>query len=101
MTLPALLANSEPLRTPESERQELNHYDSKVYKQCCQMQKAQSEEMKKLGVPFYCIREDLVVDDASESSTAAQGVTAGKITKAQLRNLKRQMNQHLEDMYKE
>lgn len=56
------------------------------------MQEAQSLEMKKMGVPFYCIYEDLVVEE---------GEAPGKVTKDQLLKLKRQMNQHLEDMYRE
>ncbi|KAF2196452.1 hypothetical protein GQ43DRAFT_256912 [Delitschia confertaspora ATCC 74209] len=102
-----ILSNSAPLRTPETDREELNRFDRKVYQCCRDLMKSQSSELKRLGVPFFGVRDDLIIDgtgdpsDTSDSVAGQPSNASGKITKGQLLDLQRQMLRHLEDMYKE
>ncbi|KAF2268038.1 hypothetical protein CC78DRAFT_530432 [Lojkania enalia] len=106
ISLPGLLDKTGPLRTPEHEQEELNQYDQKVYRACRQMVELQSAELKRLAVPFFGVRPDLMLPDGGDSINSDDEVpryaseeTEGKITKKQLSELQRQMLRHLVDMY--
>ncbi|PVI07305.1 hypothetical protein DM02DRAFT_608851 [Periconia macrospinosa] len=102
LSLPGILSNTAPLRTPEREKEELSQYDQKVYRACRAMVDSQFAKLKNLGVPFFCIRPDLVLsDDAGvpdEKADATQE-TVKKITKKELLELQRKMLNHLMEMY--
>lgn len=80
LSLPGLLDNTTPLRTPEREMEELGEYDQKVYRASRRMVESQSAQLKSLGVPFF-------------------GVEEGTIAKEELLELQRKMLNHLTEMY--
>lgn len=100
LSLPGILDNTVPLRTPKREQEELAQYDQKVYRACRLMVESQSAQLKSLGVPFFGVKPDLVLPDGVEESDASTGQeTSKKITKTQLLDLQRKMLNHLMEMY--
>jgi hypothetical protein len=102
LSLPGLLDNTAPLRTPEREKEELDQYDKKVYKACRLMVESQGTQLKGLGVPFFGVRAELVVLDSGEP-TEDKGLSGQeankKITKKEMIELQRKMLNHLMEMY--
>lgn len=97
LSLPGLLGNTAPLRTPEREKEELDQYHKKVHRACCSMMEAQSVALKGLGVPFFGVRTELIVPgDTGDSHSGPEG---GKITKTKLLELQRKMLTHLTELY--
>jgi hypothetical protein len=102
LSLPGVLENTAPLRTPEREKEELEQYDKKVYKACRLMVESQSAQLKGLGVPFFGVRAELVLPDDSEQmeQDALSGQEASKsITKKEMLQLQRKMLNHLMELY--
>jgi len=102
LSLPGVLENTAPLRTPEREKEELTQYDKKVYKACRLMVESQSAQLKGLGVPFFGVRAELVVEDGGERTEgeALSGQEASKkITKGEVLELQRKMLNHLMELY--
>ncbi|KAF2191127.1 hypothetical protein K469DRAFT_365141 [Zopfia rhizophila CBS 207.26] len=98
----------EPFRTPDVEQEELKQFDEKVYRACCQMFESHSAKLKSLGVPFFGVRNDLIMaGDTKLASSTETGPTesstgtSGKITKRRLLELQREMLKYLMDMYGE
>lgn len=70
------------------------------------MAKSQSAELKRLGVPFFEVRPDLILLDDVNSSLSTEEAdsrsTEGanqKISKKQLLELQRKMLNHLTELY--
>jgi len=88
---------------------ELREYDKKVHKAIREMVDGMSLELKRLGVPFFGVKPDLILPLGTEkpavqnkSLTQAANVPAPqKITEGELLGLQRRMLEYLEDMYKE
>lgn len=78
----------------EAER-ELRAYDRKVFRAYGEMVKATGEELGRLGVPFFGVKEGLVVRDGEGE------VGEGKVGEGELERLKGRMVEFLEDMVKE
>lgn len=101
LSLPGLLENTAPLRTPEREAEELAQYDQKVYRACRRMFELQSAQLKSLGVPFFGVRLDLLLPDDSMSEDMRNGneETRKGITKKELLELQRKILNHLMELY--
>ncbi|KAL8798446.1 MAG: hypothetical protein Q9182_006653 [Xanthomendoza sp. 2 TL-2023] len=69
--------------------EELRVYDRKVLKAYREMSKATGRDLGRMGIPFFCLREELV------------GVGNGKVGEAELEGLKARMVGFLEDMVRE
>ncbi|KAF2016120.1 hypothetical protein BU24DRAFT_422458 [Aaosphaeria arxii CBS 175.79] len=98
----SFLASAPLLRTPQRDKEELDQFYNKVYRACKQMTDAQSEELGRLGVPFFGMRPDLVIPDEdgpAEGGTLASDGASEKITRTQLLALKRKMLNHLIELY--
>lgn len=69
------------------------------------MTDSHSAELKRLGVPFFGVRPDLIQPDDHASSSVDEAdpqpedATVGKITKKQLLTLQRKMLNHLVELY--
>ena len=61
------------------------------------MVQSQSAELKRLGVPFFGLRPDLIASEDDSSGLSEEG--SKKVTKKQVMALQRDMLQHLVDMY--
>ena len=102
LSLPGVLENTAPLRTPEREKEELAQYDKKVYKACRLMVESQSAQLKGLGVPFFGVRPELVVEDGgkrTEDGGLSGQEASKKITKGEVLELQRKMLNHLMELY--
>lgn len=102
LCLPSVLENMAPLRTPEREKEEMQQYDAKVYRAARSMVESQSAQLKSLGVPFFGIRMDLVVDDgeaSTENKAPGEQGASGKITTKEMLELQRKMLNHLVELY--
>ncbi|KAK5957207.1 hypothetical protein OHC33_001578 [Knufia fluminis] len=78
-----------------ADKNELEAFDRKVYKSMVQMAADFDGQLKKLGVPFYAIKYELVVQDGQKSE---DGAIVKNLGKEELRGLQRRMLQHLEDL---
>lgn len=103
LALTGILGDMPFLRTAERDQEELSQFDQKVYRACRAMVDSQSSQLKSLGVPFFGVRLDLILDDddgddgvPSEKADASQET---KVTKKQLLELQRKMLNHLMEMY--
>lgn len=67
------------------------------------MEEAFIAEFIALGIPFFCINPELVVENDSLVDALAKGVAPQMqaVTKRELNQLKLRMIQHLEDLYKD
>lgn len=83
---------------PKTDQAELEEYDKKVYKSAAQMVADFDGQLRKLGVPFYTIKHDLVILEEGEETFSAG---KGRIDKGELRDLQRKMLQTLEDLFSE
>ncbi|KAF2271791.1 uncharacterized protein EI97DRAFT_348893, partial [Westerdykella ornata] len=109
INLPGLLDNAPLLRTPERDQEELNEYYQKVYRACRQMSESHKKELQRLGVPFFCLRFDLLraddtktvssphEDDEQEKEVSAS--SDGTITESELLVLQKKMLNHLMELY--
>lgn len=82
--------------TPVDVEKELKLYDRKVHKAYREMVKATHVDLGKLGIPFFCIREELVV-----RGREGREVEKGKIEERELGVLKGRMLGFLEDWVRE
>ncbi|KAL8686122.1 MAG: hypothetical protein Q9218_007330 [Villophora microphyllina] len=83
----------------EEARKELRLYDRKVHKAYTEMVTATQRELKSLGIPFFCIRDDLVVrGDVQEGSGEME---KGKVTEKELGKLQAKVVELLEDLVQE
>ncbi|KAE8389694.1 hypothetical protein BDV23DRAFT_156710 [Aspergillus alliaceus] len=83
--------------TVEEDRAELTNYDMKVYKASKQMADAMMSELRALQIPFFSIKQSLVVDSAGK---AAESLNPG-IGRDDLAVLRRRMLELLQDLCKE
>ncbi|KAF2687302.1 hypothetical protein K458DRAFT_188920 [Lentithecium fluviatile CBS 122367] len=101
-TLPGLVDNTPPLRTPEQEQKELQEYYWKVYWACAEMVEGMERQLKGLGVPFFGVRPHLILEDGAEQ-TEEEGQSGqemgGKIKRKDMLELQRKMLNHLVEMY--
>jgi hypothetical protein len=67
------------------------------------MEESHSAELKRLGVPFFGLKQNMLrSDDSASASSNGDGEeksSDGKITPTQLRELKRKMLNHLLELY--
>lgn len=85
---------------------ELKAYDSKVYRASLEMARAIETELRRLGVPFFCIDQALISNGDNERSapetTSGVAVEGGKkvtkISKDELEALKRRVLDLLVDL---
>lgn len=77
-----------------ADRNELDTFDKKVYKSLVLMSADFDSQLRKLGVPFYAIKHDLILlgNESGEVSTK------GKLDKGELRDLQKRMLHYLEDL---
>ncbi|KAI8937016.1 hypothetical protein NX059_006239 [Plenodomus lindquistii] len=103
LSLPGLLNGVALLRTPEREKEELDEYDTKVYRASKAMVESQTASLKQLGVPFFGVRPYLVIqssDDVAAGVDEPQSAQSeGKITTDELLQLQRKMLNHLMELY--
>ena len=78
-----------------ADRNELDAFDKKVYKSMVQMAADFDGQLRKMGVPFYAIKHDLIVKDGEKSEDRAK---IRKLEAKELRELQSRMLQHLEDL---
>jgi hypothetical protein len=93
-------------QTPDREKEELDQYYMKVHRASRQMEESHSAELKRLGVPFFGLKQYLLrSDDTPSASSNGDGDGKpsvddnGNITLTQLRNLQRKMLNHLVELY--
>lgn len=77
------------------EKKELETFDVKVYKGLVAMAKDFEGQLRKLGVPFFCIKADLVAGESEKGGTNGKV----KLSKAELRELQGRMVSLLEDLF--
>lgn len=82
---------------PADNQKELDEYEIKVWRAQRDMATAMERELKRLGVPFFGTREELIVAEVSGNDMQDKA----KITKQELVKMQRRMVQHLEDLYAE
>jgi hypothetical protein len=84
---------------------ELLEFDQKVYAAQQAMETGMTAELKGLGVPFFGVKEDLVVPDELEVKRAEEADGMPKwsavVTESEMRELRRRMINHLEDLYRD
>lgn len=71
------------MQTPESEKQELDEYDAKVYRASKAMVESQTASLKMIGVPFFGVKPHLIVtssEGSQETDGPGPGRSDGKIT---------------------
>lgn len=85
-------------QTAKEEKAELDNYDAKVYKASAQMATALVSELKGLDIPFFALKQSLVLGD-TPSETAEKG--SPNVTKSELVDFQRKMLNLLEDLCKE
>ncbi|KAL8913931.1 MAG: hypothetical protein Q9171_001316 [Xanthocarpia ochracea] len=90
------LVNPQEKDPPVDIERELRAYDRKVYKAYHEMIKATYTDLGKLGIPFFCIKEELVVQGEE-----GQEVEKGKVGEKELGVLRGRMVALLEDIVKE
>lgn len=78
-----------------ADKNELEAFDKKVYRSLVQMAADFDGQLRKLGVPFYAIKHDLVVRDGGKTE---KGASTRKIDKTGLGELQKRMLQYLEDL---
>ena len=78
---------------------ELKEYDKKVHKATREMVDVMSLELKRLGVPFFGVKPDLILPLGTGKPAVRN--KSSKITEGELLDLQRRMLEYLEDMYKE
>ncbi|KAK5094850.1 hypothetical protein LTS08_008469 [Lithohypha guttulata] len=78
-----------------ADKNELETFDKKVYQSLTQMTQDFDRQLKKLGVPFFAIKHDLILLDGGKDGS---GSTVGKLDKGELRELQKRMLQILEDL---
>jgi len=78
-----------------ADKNELAAFDKKVYKSLVQMAADFDGQLRKMGVPFYVIKHDLVIRDGGKSEG---GANMRKLTGNELKGLQKRMLQHLEDL---
>ena len=85
--------------SPEEMAKELDTFDMKVYRAQTQMVKEMMAALKRLGVPFFGTRRELVRVPGKEGEGAGGGHGGkGMIDEAELINLQRRMLSILEDL---
>lgn len=77
-----------------ADRNELNTFDKKVYGALTQLVRDYDAQLRKLGVPFYAIKHELVLGENAQSGVSVKG----KLSREELGNLQRKMLQILEDL---
>lgn len=77
-----------------ADRNELETFDRKVYKSLVQMSADFDSQLRRLGVPFYAIKHDLIL----LGNESGEVPTKGKLDKGELRDLQKRMLQYLEDL---
>jgi hypothetical protein len=88
---------------------ELRAYDSKVYQASVDMARVVESELRRLGVPFFCIDRALIIstdegdDNTGGGETTSRAVDEGskkatKISKEELEALKRRVMDLLVDL---
>ncbi|OCK83354.1 hypothetical protein K432DRAFT_184766 [Lepidopterella palustris CBS 459.81] len=92
----------------EADEVELKEYDKKVYRASREMVNVMSLELKRLGVPFFGMKPELILPSGTEEPAVQQkpsvrpGTASGpKITEEEMLGLQRRMLGYLEDMYRE
>lgn len=74
-----------------SPEKEVEIFDRKVLRACREMEKEMRRELRALEVPFFCIKEDLILGKGEEGEK-------GKITQVELGKLQMRMIELLEDL---
>lgn len=82
----------------ESNENELEAYDKKVYAGLQAMAADFDKQLRNLGVPFYAIRHDLVI---LEGGLQKPGTAKGRIDRGELREFQKKMLELLEDLFGE
>lgn len=77
-----------------ADKNELEVFDKKVYGALAQLVKDYDAQLRKLGVPFYAIKHDLVVDERVIGGAA----TSYNLDKGELKEMQKKMLQILEDL---
>lgn len=80
-----------------ADKHELEMFDKKVYRSLVQMAADFDSQLRKLGVPFYAIKHDLIITE-TETETDKSTTMKGKLDKGELRELQKRMLHHLEDL---
>jgi hypothetical protein len=83
---------------------ELQQFDKRIYRAMQTMVDTMSAELKRLGVPFYGVRPELIISPEEREAGGtppppANGV-GPKITEGELLKLQRRMIEYLEDLYR-
>lgn len=78
-----------------ADKNELDMFDKKVYRSLVQMAADFDAQLRKLGVPFYAIKHELIL---TGTETEKSLLTKGKLDKGELRDLQKRMLNHLEDL---
>lgn len=78
-----------------ADKNELEAFDKKVYKSSVQMASDFDGQLRKLGIPFFAIKHDLV---SVESKNVNDLARKGRLDRGELRHLQRRMLQYLEDL---
>jgi hypothetical protein len=84
--------------SPEEMKRELETFDMKVYRAQSQMVKEMMAALRKLGVPFFGTRSDLVRVTGKEGDGVGGKDGLGVIDEAELIKLQRRMLVILEDL---
>lgn len=80
-----------------ADKNELEMFDKKVYRSLVQMAADFDAQLRKLGVPFYAVKHDLILT-GTETETDKPLTMKGKLDKGELRELQKRMLHHLEDL---
>ncbi|KAL8992919.1 MAG: hypothetical protein Q9169_006738 [Polycauliona sp. 2 TL-2023] len=89
---------------PEQEvdmEKEIRLYDRKVHKAYREMVEATEMELRRLGVPFFCTRGELVVADGEEEGGGGERKEKGKVGRRELGMLRGRMVGFLEEWVRE
>ncbi|KAL3477866.1 hypothetical protein BJX99DRAFT_119514 [Aspergillus californicus] len=94
--------------TPKEDQAEVTNYDTKVYKASKQMADAMLAELRALNVPFFCLKQGLVVDGSAPDRGQDSGPdhsTGGReehrLSLDEVSTLQRRMLELLQDLCKE
>ncbi|KAL3463794.1 hypothetical protein BJX64DRAFT_111328 [Aspergillus heterothallicus] len=96
------------ISTAEEDAAEVQNYDGKVYKASKQMADAMTAELKALQIPFFCLKQGLIINEAADQKggqgQGPAGVTEstqGRISVDELSALQRRMLELLQDLCRE
>ncbi|KAH8698315.1 hypothetical protein BGW36DRAFT_426028 [Talaromyces proteolyticus] len=89
------------ISTDEENAIELRYYDAKVHRACVDMARSMESELRRLGVPFFSIKESLVLTTTGSATTSKESdgrKDGSPVSRDELAVMKKRMVEFLQDL---